>query len=392
MSSPEQTLQNQWYNTIATVVGGNADFQILQPNNPISGLSTDDQVWQYFNNMPPASLTSNLTLSGGNQFYSDYTGVLSQLVSNALTNFQNVLGSYYPLWQRYLAAQNPLPPLTQLPNVFFSWAMVYAPTVAGPGRSALAAALLDPIFAAQTMALNTSSFLNNVPNFTQGVQALLTQVANGQPTTVNFDSATASSNVTNTWAQGNGGAIFGIFGSADSTSSQLTQVFASSRVTAAVSFQKLITFVADPPGPPSGWYSSGALGQAHSAASGGAPWRSGANPNWNTTFGPGGNMRYFLGSLVVADGITATITSYASYSSAQQTTITQSSSGGFWPFYWGSESSSYTNNVSFNSNSNLTYTMSSQPGNPMIIGAMVLPASQYLGGNAQMASFVMASR
>lgn len=388
MSTPAQTLQNQWYNTLAVAVGGNADFQILQPNNPISGLSTDDKIWQYFNNMPPASLTSNLTLSGGNQFFSDYTGVLSQLTSNALTNFQNVLGSYYPLWQRYLAGLTPIPTIQQMPNVFFSWAMVYAPDVAGPGRSALAAALLDPIFAAQSLALNTSAFVNNVPNFTQGVQDLLTQVVNGQSTTVNFDSATASSNVTNTWAQGNGGAFFGIFGSSDSTTSQLTELFTSSRVTASVNFQKLITFVADPPGPPNGWYSSGALGQAHAAPGGGAPWRSGANPNWNSTFGAAGNMQQFIGSLVVADGITATITSYASYNSAQQTTITQQSSEGFWPFYWGSGSSTYQNNVSFNSSSNLTYTMSSQPGHPMIIGALVLPASQYLGGNAQMAPFV----
>src|ERR1700760_4453762 len=128
------------------------------------------------------------------------------------------------------------------------WAMVNAPTVAGPGRSALAAALLDPIFSAQTMALNTSSFGNNVPNFTQGVQALITQVANGGSIpAISFDSATASSNVTNTWAQGNSGAFFGIFGSSDSTTSQPTEVFTSSRVTATISFQKRITFVADPP-------------------------------------------------------------------------------------------------------------------------------------------------
>ena len=160
-------------------------------------------------------------------------------------------------------------------------------------------------------------------------------------------------------------------------------------MTATISFQKLITFVADPPGPPNGWYSSSALGQANSANTGGAPWRSGAMPNWQSTFGPNGNMRYFLASLVVADGISATITSYASYSSSQQTQITQNSSYGFWPFYWGSGSSTYTNSVSFNSNSNLTYTMTSQAGNPLIIGAFVLPAGQYLGGNQEMASFVM---
>jgi hypothetical protein len=95
------------------------------------------------------------------------------------------------------------------------------------------------------------------------------------------------------------------------------------------------------------------------------------------------------GSMVVADGISATITSYASYSSSQQTQITQNASSGFWPFYWGSGSSTYNNSVSFNSNANLTYTMTSQAGNPLIIGAFVLPAGQYLGGNTEMASFVM---
>ena len=80
------------------------------------------------------------------------------------------------------------------------------------------------------------------------MQALITQVANGGSIpAISFDSATASSNVTNTWAQGNSGAFFGIFGSSDSTTSQLTEVFTSSRVTATISFQKRITFVADPP-------------------------------------------------------------------------------------------------------------------------------------------------
>ena len=79
--------------------------------------TTDDQVWQYFNNLPPASLNNNLTLSGGNQFFANYTGVLSQLVSNALTNFQSVLGSYYPLWQRYLASVSPLTTARMVANV-----------------------------------------------------------------------------------------------------------------------------------------------------------------------------------------------------------------------------------------------------------------------------------
>ncbi len=391
MSAPEAVvdLQNQWYNTLCAVVGGNGNFQIIQPNNPIPPQATDDQVWQYFNNMPPAALNNNLTLSGGNQLYADYQGVLSQLQSNALTNFQQVLGSYYPLWQHYLGQQTTLPTLQQLPSFFYSWALVNAPTVAGPGRSAYQAALSDPIFLAQQMVFNTSGFVNNTPNFTQGVLHLFQQIPAGAPETVNFDTQTASSNVTHTWASGNSGVFFGIFGESDSSGSQLTQQFASSRVTASVNFQKVITFVADPPGPPNGWYSSAALGSAQSASGGSAPWRSGATPNWNTTFGPTGNMQHFLASLVVADGISATVTSYAHYSASQQTTITQNSSGGFWPFYWSSGSGTFNQTVTFNSDSSMTYTMSSQPGNPLIIGAFVLPASQYLNGNEAMRSFVI---
>jgi len=388
-STATTTLQNQWYNTLSTAVGGNASFQILQPNDPIPPQATNDLVWQFFNNLPPASLNFNLTLSGGNQFYSDYVGVLSQLQSNALTNFQSVLGSYYPLWQQYLGALNPFPSLTQLPNVFYNWALVNAPTVAGPGRSALQAALLDPIFNAQTMALNTSAFVNNTPNFTQGVTQLFQQIPNGTSVSIQFDTNTANSNVTQTWAQGSTGIFFGIFGQSDSSSSQLSQMFASSRVTASITFQKMISFVADPPGAPNGWYSSGALGQAYNAAAGGAPWRSGANPNWNSTFGASGNMQRFLTSLIVVDGINATIKSYAQYNSSQQTTIHKQSSSGFWPFYWDSGSSTFQQNVSFAQDSSMTYTVTSQPGNPLIIGATVLPAGQYLGGNPQFVPFLM---
>ncbi|MEP0824070.1 MAG: hypothetical protein HRF40_01140 [Nitrososphaera sp.] len=387
-----ENLQNQWYNTLKTAVGGNGNFQMIQPNNPIPPQATNDQIWQYFNNLPPVSLNHNLTLSGGNQFYTDYAAVLSQLQSNALTNFQNVLGSYYPMWQQYLAGLNPFPSLQDLPNVFYQWAVVNAPSVAGPGRSAYSAALLDPIFAAQTAALNTNNFVNSVPNFTQGVTQLFQQIPAGGPVTINFDSSTASSNVTNTWAKGNTGIFFGIFGESDKSTSELSQQFASSRVAGTISFQKLITFVADPPGLPTGWYSSAALHQAYAANTGGAPWMQGANPNWESTFGPNGNMQWFTASLVVADGVTVQMTSYAKYSSTQQTQIKQSSSTGLWPFYWKSGSSSFSQTITFNSDSTMTYTQSSAPGNPLIIGAFVLPASQYLGGNQQMAAFVMPPR
>jgi hypothetical protein len=100
-------------------------------------------------------------------------------------------------------------------------------------------------------------------------------------------------------------------------------------------------------------------------------------------------MQRFLTSLIVVDGINATIKSYAQYNSSQQTTIQKQSSSGFWPFYWDSGSSTFQQNVSFAQDSSMTYTVTSQPGNPLIIGATVLPAGQYLGGNPQFVPFLM---
>jgi hypothetical protein len=209
------------------------------------------------------------------------------------------------------------------------------------------------------------------------------------PTTIQFDSATASSDVSSSWSQGNSGSFFGIFGEGDASSSALSQQFAASHVTGSITFQKYIQFIAAPAGPPAGWYSSAALSAAYSAQTGQAPRVQGASPNWGSTFGPNGNMQWFLTALVVADGIRVTINSDAQYSSDQQTQITQESSGGFWPFYWGSGSSTVTTQVNFKADSSMSYTSSSPTGQPVIIGAFALPASQYLGGHPEMQSFVI---
>ena len=52
------TLYRQWYN--ALVAGLRLDpatFQLLQPNTPIG--DTSDQLWAYYNSIPPASLVNN---------------------------------------------------------------------------------------------------------------------------------------------------------------------------------------------------------------------------------------------------------------------------------------------------------------------------------------------
>ena len=246
-----------WYSALAAAVSGKGTLALITPAIAMPVQATDDQLWALFNTIPPPIRNNTLSMSGGNQFYSDYAGMLSQLTSTALTNFQSVAGVYYPLWQRYLGGLNPLPTPAALPNVFYTWATANAPSVANAGRAAYVVALNDPIFAAQTAAANTSLFVSNTPNFRKGVAQLFSEdIAARGPITLRVRSAAAT-------------------------------------------FRKLFTFT----NTPATWYSPGVMQQAYAASAGGVPWVQGASPDWQRTFGTTGNLQRFITSVVVADGI-----------------------------------------------------------------------------------------
>jgi hypothetical protein len=112
----------------------------------------------------------------------------------------------------------------------------------------------------------------------------------------------------------------------------------------------------------------------------GSPWNPAAPElTWAKTFGPSGNMQRFASALIVVSGMKVTVTSAYAFSSAEQTTITQNSSAGFWPFYSSSSSSSITTSHSFNKAGNLSITTNSVGNVPTLIGMIVLPAANYLG-------------
>jgi hypothetical protein len=355
---------------------------LIQPGRPIPAQAADDQIWQYFNNLPAASLYAT-PMSGSAQFYSNYAAALGNLVSIPLRNIQKLLGRHYPEWQSHLASLTPRPTPIQLPDVFHAWATANAPGIADAGRSAHRAALRDPLFMAQTMALNTSGFVNNVPNFTPGVRQLFEQLSVSGGASFQFDTAGASSNsnVTNTWCSGVAETPRGIFGVWDNSNSQLTQRFTGSRVTASIRFQRLLTFAAVPAGGENGWYSPAAFGEAYDAAQdGGAPWAPGRVPPASRTCGPDGNTTQIVSALVVADGLDVTVNSYARYDRDQQRQIKLMATLGFWPFY-SDPAGGFTQKVTFARDSTMKYTMSSRTGNPLIVGAFVLPASIYLTGD-----------
>lgn len=384
-------LQNGWYNGFSQGLGQSSDsFQIIQPAPPIaSGSAANSIFWAYYNNIPPFSLTQQFAASGGNQFYNDYRGLLSALVPSREINVKEDIGAAnYAKWQAYVLRLPTLPSMNQIPTMFRNWAMFYAPSVANIGSSDYAAILLDPIATAQNELALIYTDAQGLPiNFDWQLSYtdMVNQLNSSPQRAFSFNSNSMNSNVSNSWTGGSDSGFFGLWGGSSSTSS-ISEQFAASNVTVNASFDNVLVF-ANTPG---AWYYSSAMGLAYANQSGN-PWSPGSSINWNNTFGTNGNMQRFGANVIVASGMSVTITSDASYSTLDQQTITSSGSAGFWPFYCGSSGSSSTNTATFNEKGNLQITTSSIQGVPIVLGVNVLSAGEFVGHSSAPAIALYAS-
>ena len=372
-------LQNGWYNGFLQGMGQSADhFQILQPAPPlVKDGNPNSTLWGYFNNIPPASLTQNYIASAGNQFYSDYRGLLSALDPTRVVNVKEDIGAAnFAAWQAYVRSIASPPSMNQYPTLFRSWAMLNAPEVATIGASDYSAIILDPVASAQTvmtMSYTDETGMAKPYDWSLGYDNLVAQLNAAPSRSFNFASAQMNSNVQKTWTQGGNSGFFGLWGGSSSSSS-ISQMFAASAVTVSASFDHVLTFVAAP----GNWYNSSAMGLAYHNQSGN-PWHSGSSINWNNTFGSSGNMPRFMANLIVASGMQVSVTSTATYSSSQQTEICNNSHGGFWPFYSSGGGSSSTSSVSFSQSGAMTVQTSSLPGIPIVLGGNVLSIGDFVG-------------
>jgi hypothetical protein len=372
-------LQDGWYNGFIQGMGQSLDsFQIIQPAPPIaSGTAANATFWSYYNNIPPFSLTQQFAASGGNQFYNDYRGLLSALVPSRDIDVEGDIGAAnFAKWQAYVSRLVTPPGMNQIPTMFRNWAMLNAPRVANIGSSDYAAILLDPIATAQNeLTLIYTDEYGLPKNFSWEFtyDDMVNQLNRSPSRSFSFTSSSMDSNVSSSWTGGSNSGFFGLWGGS-SSESNISKKFATSNVTVNASFDNVLVY-SNTPGV---WYYSSAMGLAYANKTGN-PWSPNSSINWENTFGSNGNMQRFSANLVIASGMSVTITSNASYSTSDQETITSSGSAGFWPFYCGSNGSSSTNTATFNKEGNLSITTSSLKGVPVVLGANVLSAGEFVG-------------
>lgn len=376
-----------FYNELSTVLGipANAEFQMVQPATVVQQ-GKDAFLWNYFNLIPTADLSTNATLSPGNQFYSNYSGLLSAL-QGVPNNFNEHVGPQCLTdWNAYLKALTPAPDLNMLPKVFYRWAIFngYTP-VAVQGMNDLSALLLDPVNAAQLAML-----MSNGPSWDQGYADLAAQL--GAAPAMQFTASSGSWNAqsSHSWSSSSQSAFFGVW-STDSSTDETATMFAGSSITITGAFEHVTRFIAVP-GP---WYSSAAMGLAFAQQSG-PPWNSSSPISWTNSFSEtDGNLARFVDSLIVVSGMDVTVTSDAVFNSAQQQAVLDNSSAGLWPFYNKNQSSGSVSSASFDAQGHLAIHISSPKGTspivPIVIGLNVLPVSEFVGHAVQGAQLHSAS-
>jgi len=89
-------------------------------------------------------------------------------------------------------------------------------------------------------------------------------------------------------------------------------------------------------------------------------------------------MQFLTASLVIVDGLSATIASDAIYSNSDQDTVRGEAANGLWPFYLAS-SDVASNEVTFGEASGMKIETTTQPGHPIVLGANVLGVARFLG-------------
>ncbi|MDC8756951.1 hypothetical protein [Janthinobacterium fluminis] len=376
-------LQNGFYNGFSQGLGFAPDipFQMIQPSPPlIAGANQDQQLWNYFNNIPPFSLTQNYIASGGNQFTSDYSGLFSAL-QGAPNNFSADVGpKCNTAWDAFVATLPYTTSLSQFPMIFRNWAVRNGfISVANVGASDLAQLLLDPISSAQLSLMLYKPAGATPPNWGEGYLDLVNLLNVAPNRAFSLNSSTMNSSVSNSWTKSANEGFFGLWGGSSSSSSQ-SSTFAASNVTVAATFQHALQFGATP----GDWYNSSAMSLAY-ANKDGAPWVASSPINWNNTFGSRGNMQRFASTLVVVSGMNVVVTSSAVFSKEDQNAIHNNSGAGMWPFYSANSSSGSSTDVQFNNQGNMTVTFTSQPNVPIVVGAIVEPVSVFVGQDAAQA-------
>jgi len=305
------------YNTLCSGLKlSNQQFQMIQGVLPVQ--SNPSGLYNFFDGIPPKSVATLYTSNPVNGL----NGNMQIVIDNAVDSFLKTLALKNYMDPKYWVDGN---------------------------------VAVDPIYA---------------PTFSD----LMNQVNAGSSATVSFDSSTADSNISSSWAKSSGSAGVGFWGEkSSSVSESLNQKASSSRITVDFQFDKY-AYLAIRAG---GWFTQGFFADQYRNPT---KW-TGGQAAWDQVFGPTGSCQYLANQTLLVNGYTYIVTSHASYSQSDYSQITTSKETNVWPFYTSSSSSQSTQSFKYNEDKSITATVTCKPGSLQIFGMGVITTASAMGSN-----------
>lgn len=394
MSASDDALHNltaQWYNSLATALSlSPKDFQIAQGDLLVP--TSTERLWDMMDQVPSESIAQYYAPSTVDTFSSEYQTILAYLHEPASEAFKTAMADNYAAWQTaeaaYVAANgaailaNPPTSVTKALTGYFD---IWSAENMDPGLAAscatLYAAIYDnPVYIAQLLIRHLPPGAPTA--FTMTQEQLVADLARGPSVSFAMDSATASTDLTDSWtssSSSDGGSYF-YTSSSSSEATDFSQKFASSGVSVSTTYQHVVTVpvqalssgsVTDSGTDYRPWFYPAALTAAFEDETA-STW---TDPTkWSEFFGSDGTLQYVATALIVVDGISQTVTSNVSYTADEQTYAHSESHQGYgcWPYYVSNDSSSTTTtNTTFNDQGQMSVETSSPVGNPIVIGVLV---------------------
>jgi hypothetical protein len=360
-------ITNAWYNQLCESLHLSTDyFQLCQP---VAIPANNEALWGCAGLVPPKTLKNNSWYFDQPTFFSQYAAIADQLQFSDSKFEQDIGSAIYSKWNSYLKGLPQPPPANTLPTVWFQWAVIHAPAVAGIGRADLSSlALIKSAQAALAPYLGPNAlppeFLPAFPDLTAMLQA-------APSAGFSFTSANGNPDVSRSWVPGTDPNLFGIW-TGSWCGFLINKKFSQSALSVSVQFEHFSVVTVTP----GSWYNSGLLHLALAAASV-PPWST--STGWDTYFGQNGTLNFATGSVLVVDGLSLTLTCEADFTSGEQSMIKSQVEMGYWPIYARQMSPVITNGISFEPGK-MIITCQSVPGNPIIMGNNVFRINQYLGG------------
>lgn len=211
------------------------------------------------------------------------------------------------------------------------------------------------------------------PIYAPAFADLYEQVNNGSSATIRFDSATADSNISSSWAKSTDSAGVGFWGtSSESVSKALNEKASSSRITVEIVFDKYAYLQVRA----GGWFTQGFFTDQYKNPQ---KWTDGQDA-WDKVFGPSGSCQNVANQVLLVNGYTIITTSYATYSESDYSEIVKSKDTNVWPFYTSSSNSIATESYNYNEDKSITTTITCKPGSLQIFGMGVIPTALAITG------------